>query len=84
MNILKCKMFLMNSIILGSHSYYKIATHVNKDFNEIHFLVRTILYNRLKRVKSKKKGLELNKTYNKLYGSYFRRLAENLEIKIES
>ncbi|ETJ30392.1 RNA-directed DNA polymerase Reverse transcriptase, partial [human gut metagenome] len=30
----------LNSIILGSHNYYKYATHISKDFAEIDFLVR--------------------------------------------
>ncbi|MEG2354320.1 MAG: group II intron reverse transcriptase/maturase, partial [Clostridium sp.] len=30
----------LNSIILGSHNYYRYATHVSKDFAEIDFLVR--------------------------------------------
>uniref|UniRef100_UPI002433458C group II intron maturase-specific domain-containing protein n=1 Tax=Clostridium sp. C8-1-8 TaxID=2698831 RepID=UPI002433458C len=36
----------LNSMILGWHNYYSIATHVNKDFSEINFLVRKRFYNR--------------------------------------
>jgi len=40
----------LNSMILGSHNYYRYATHVSKDFAEIDFLVRKALRTRLKRV----------------------------------
>ncbi|MGL5506596.1 MAG: group II intron reverse transcriptase/maturase [Paraclostridium sp.] len=58
----------LNSIILGSHNYYKYATHVSKDFSEIDFLVRKTLRARLKNIINNKP--KLSKTYEKLYGRY--------------
>ena len=58
----------LNAIILGSHNYYKMATHVNLDFANIDFLVKKTLYHKLRCVMSTKP--EKTKTYNKLYGDY--------------
>ena len=58
----------LNSIILGSHNYYRYATHVSKDFAEIDFLVRKTLRTRLKRIINNKP--KLSRTYKKLYGKY--------------
>jgi len=58
----------LNSMILGWHNYYRIATHVNLDFSEINYLVRKRLFNRARSIRSDK--LHLNKTYEKIYGSY--------------
>lgn len=58
----------LNSIILGSHNYYKYATHVSKDFSEIDFLVRKTLRARLKNIINNKP--KLSKTYKRLYGRY--------------
>lgn len=58
----------LNSMILGWHNYYRIATHVNLDFNEINFLVRKRLFNRTRSIRSD--CLYKNKTYDKLYGKY--------------
>lgn len=58
----------LNSGILGVHNYYKCATHVNIDFSEIDFLVKTTLYNRLKTIATNK-GLK-SKAYTKFYGNY--------------
>ncbi|MGL6105212.1 group II intron reverse transcriptase/maturase, partial [Romboutsia sp.] len=40
----------LNSMILGSHNYYRYATHVSKDFSGIDFLVRKTLRARLKNI----------------------------------
>ena len=58
----------LNSMILGWHNYYSIATHVNIDFGEINFLVRKRLYNRTKSIRSD--CLYENETYKKFYGKY--------------
>lgn len=58
----------LNSIILGSHNYYRYATHVSKDFAEIDFLVRKTFRTRLKRVINNKP--KLSSTYKRLYGRY--------------
>jgi group II intron reverse transcriptase/maturase len=39
----------LNSMILGMHNYYKIATLCNLDFSEINYVVRRSLYNRLRK-----------------------------------
>ncbi|APH16181.1 group II intron reverse transcriptase/maturase [Clostridium sporogenes] len=58
----------LNSIILGSHNYYRYATHVNVDFAEISFLVNKSLKNRLRRILTDKP--KMSKTYKNLYGNY--------------
>lgn len=58
----------LNSIILGSHNYYRSATNVNLDFVEINFLVLKTLKNRLKNHISDEP--KLSKAYKQLYGSY--------------
>lgn len=58
----------LNSIILGSHNYYKYATHVSKDFAEIDFLVRKTFRTRLKSIINNKP--KLSSTYKRLYGQY--------------
>lgn len=57
-----------NSMILGSHNYYRYATHVNRDFVEIDFLVRKTLKARLKNIINNKP--KISKTYEILYGKY--------------
>lgn len=58
----------LNSMILGWHNYYKIATHVNIDFGEINFLVRKRLYNQTRSIRSD--TLYLTKAYEKFYENY--------------
>lgn len=58
----------LNSIILGMHNYYKIASHVNEDFSNIHYSVKKNLHNRLKDV-AKSNGIKPD-VYNKFYGGY--------------
>lgn len=57
-----------NSMILGCHNYYKIATNVTKDFKIINFLVSRILDVRLRN--SISETFKPTKTYQKLYGQY--------------
>ncbi|MGL5750988.1 MAG: group II intron reverse transcriptase/maturase [Paraclostridium sp.] len=57
-----------NSIVLGAHNYYKIATHVNLDFKDIAFCINKSITNRLKIIRSKT-GLK-SQCYNKFYGNY--------------
>ncbi|MFJ7727268.1 group II intron reverse transcriptase/maturase [Neobacillus sp. NPDC097160] len=49
----KAEVTKLNSTILGSHNYYRQATEAVKDFSEIAYSVKRILYNKLKKVKSK-------------------------------
>lgn len=58
----------LNSMILGWHNYYSMATLVNIDFREIKFLVRKRLFNRTRSIRSDK--LSESKTYKRLYGKY--------------
>lgn len=57
-----------NSMILGMHNYYKVATHVNLDFSEISYIINKTIYNRTKGIKSKN-GTK-SECYKKLYGNY--------------
>ena len=57
-----------NSMILGMHNYYKVATRVSIDFRDINYVVTKSLDNRLKDCFSK---IPIkSKTYLKLYGKY--------------
>ena len=58
----------LNSMILCSHNYYKIATYVNLDFHRINFLVTKAIDIRLRNIISNKPNF--NRTYVKLYGKY--------------
>jgi group II intron reverse transcriptase/maturase len=49
----KAEVTKFNSTILGSHNYYRQATEAVKDFSEIAYSVKRILYNKLKKVISK-------------------------------
>lgn len=62
------EIYKLNSIILGSHNYYKIATNVSRDFGDINFIVSKTLNARLKKQISNKPIL--TETYKKLYGNY--------------
>lgn len=58
----------LNSMILGLHNYYKVATHVSIDFNMIAFLVNKTLENRLKSILNIQG--KTSKTFEKYYGKY--------------
>ncbi|WP_396334564.1 group II intron reverse transcriptase/maturase [Alkalihalobacillus sp. MEB130] len=49
----KAEVTKYNSTILGFHNYYRQATEAVKDFSEIAYSVKRILYNKLKKVRSK-------------------------------
>lgn len=57
----------LNSIILGVHNYYAMATMCNIDFHRVYFLVKPTM-NRLK--KNYTRGHPTNAIYLKLYGNY--------------
>ncbi|MGL5314122.1 MAG: group II intron reverse transcriptase/maturase [Peptostreptococcaceae bacterium] len=57
-----------NSIILGLHNYYRVATHVNLDFDNISFKLQKLINNRTKSIRSKT-GVK-SKSYNKFYSKY--------------
>lgn len=56
-----------NSYVLGVHEYYRIATHVSRDFAEIGFSVKRTMKNRLGQ-RLKKSGNPLPQYVQKLYG----------------
>lgn len=60
----------LNKIIVGLHNYYKIATNVNIDFNEIHYKLLKCLENRIKPAKTKTgyKPKEYREKYKKYSG----------------
>lgn len=58
----------LNAMIVGSHNYYKYASHISQDFRDIAFLVNKTLDIRLKEHMSNK--LKYNETYKRLYGTY--------------
>lgn len=64
-------MYKLNSLILGIHQYYSIATHCNADFNDIEHSVYSLIRFRWRRL-AKRKG-ELSKTFLKFYGKYTNR-----------
>ena len=57
-----------NSMILGVHGYYKVATNVSLDFRDIAFEVKRFMDNKLRYIATNKgnKG----KTFMKFYGDY--------------
>jgi 5-methylcytosine-specific restriction endonuclease McrA len=60
----------LNSMILGMHQYYSMATHVNIDFHEIAFLVNRTLENRLREKMSFSEKGDKSRAYEKFYGGY--------------
>lgn len=57
-----------NATVLGVHNYYRVATHVNRDFNKIYHQISKNLYNQTKNIKSKPK--KFSKCFMKYYGQY--------------
>ena len=58
-----------NSVILGMHQYYSIASHVNKDFNEISYKTIRTIKNRLRLIVSRQ-ITKRSKAFEKYYGQY--------------
>ena len=57
-----------NSMVLGMHNYYRIATHVNVDFGRIGFIVKRVIHNRLReRVKRDSEGHTRNDVFTQKY-----------------
>lgn len=57
-----------NASVLGMHNYYKVATHIYKDFSKIAFIVNKSLKCRMKYRKSK--NGRKSKAFIKFYGDY--------------
>ena len=72
------QVYKLNSMILGIHNYYKMATLCSLDFAEINFIVSKSLHNRLKgrtkkvkgRIKKPEAEPSISKTFLKFYGVY--------------
>ena len=58
-----------NSMILGVHNYYSIASHVSKDFSEISYKTLKYLKNQLRCVVSRT-ATKKSRAFEKYYGSY--------------
>ena len=57
-----------NTWVLGIHNYYRIATHVSIDFNEIAYRLNRTMYNRFKSIGKYSIPDKPSKTYQKFYG----------------
>lgn len=60
-----------NSAILGIQNYYKVATHINLDANEIAYWLNIVLHNRLAKVRSSR-GTP-SETYKRLYPNNYKK-----------
>lgn len=63
---------LYNAKVVGAQNYYKIATHINIDFNGLHLAVLRVFTNRLRTQKCnrlRRKGRPLTKAEIGLYGN---------------
>ncbi|MDU3181716.1 MAG: group II intron reverse transcriptase/maturase [Lachnospiraceae bacterium] len=58
-----------NSMVLGLHQFYNIASHVNKDFSEISYKTIRTIKNRCKNISSQHPRT-IPKAYIKYYGNY--------------
>lgn len=61
-------MYKMNSLILGVHNYYGVATQANRDFNDIEQCVYSSIRYNWRRI-DKRRG-EFSNTYLKFYRDY--------------
>lgn len=66
------ELHLYNSKVIGAQNYYKIATHINLDFNGLNRAVMTVFTNRLRTQKGSRltrTGRPLTKAEKGLYGN---------------
>ncbi|MDF2789911.1 MAG: putative intron 2 protein [Neobacillus sp.] len=61
-----------NSYILGIKNYFKIATHINKDFGKIAYHLMKTMYNRLKSIGKYGKPINPSETYKRLHKNNFK------------
>jgi RNA-directed DNA polymerase len=61
-----------NLYILGIKNYYKIATHINKDFGKIAYRLMKTMYNRLKSIGKYGKPINPSETYKRLHKNNFK------------
>ena len=57
-----------NSMVIGIHNYYKMATNVNLDMNSVAFNVKTVIAKRLRKKVKRKGSLENYDYIRKNYG----------------
>lgn len=62
----------LNSMIIGVHNYYRVASHISIDMSIIDFKFRKVLYNRLKNHLTNKDCR--SKLYKERYGKYNHKL----------
>lgn len=63
-------MWKYNTIVMGIHNYYEVATHVNKDLSHLSQHLTKSLYNRLRRDWKAANKADLSTTLLKRYGRY--------------
>lgn len=61
-----------NAYILGIKNYFKVATHINKDFGKIAYRLIRTMYNRLKPIGKYGKPIKPSETYKRLHKNNFR------------
>ena len=61
-----------NAYILGIKNYFKVATHINKDFGKIAYRLLKTMYNRLKPIGKYGKPIKPSETYKRLHKNNFR------------
>ena len=61
-----------NAYILGIKNYFKVATHINKDFGKIAYHLLKTMYNRLKPIGKYGKPIKPSETYKRLHKNNFR------------
>lgn len=59
-----------NTIVMGIHNYYEVATHVNKDLDHMSQHITRVLYNRLRRDWKPAQKSDLAGALKERYGSY--------------
>lgn len=59
-----------NSVVMGIHNYYSVASNISLDLAEINNSLRMALYNRLRKNFAEASTADMTKTLKKRYGSY--------------
>ncbi|WP_256815776.1 group II intron reverse transcriptase/maturase [Cytobacillus sp. Bac17] len=66
-----CQKF--NSFVLGTHDYFKIATHVYKDLDKLSYDLRVLMHNRFKKDGKFERPKDPTPTYKKRFGKLTRK-----------
>ncbi|AQQ55334.1 group II intron reverse transcriptase/maturase [Planococcus lenghuensis] len=59
-----------NSVVMGIHKYYSVASQITTDLVEINQSLRTVLYNRLRENWTEASTADMTRTLKKRYGKY--------------